>query len=139
MVSFLYLHSSYMISFYSRVIHFHPDMKCMTLSAPILYVSHQTREPQRKLRNIGHEHQYGKNSCKIDQELLHNSLNLYSAHFYTYKQSSSNRRGNRSDTQVEDHHNSKMYGIHSQCLAYRQENRCKDQAGRRHIQVLFLQ
>ena len=98
-----------------------------------LYVSQQARQPHRQRGNVGYQHQHHKDRCKISQQRLYYLLNLGLSYLYSYKQGGSHWRRDSSDTQIEDHHNTEMNGVHPQCLADGQKNRGEDQTGRRHI------
>src|SRR5699024_2602508 len=90
-------------------------------------------DQQTELGDISYQHEHDKDSQEIPEKLAEYGLNLHLSYLNTYKQSSSHRRCNGSDAKIEDHHNNKVDGVHSQGCAYRQENRCKDQAGRCHV------
>lgn len=99
----------------------------------ILYISHQTRQPQTELWDISYQHEHNENRCEIYQKLSEHSLYLDISHLNTNKQCSAHRRRNGSDTEIEDQHDTKVDGVHAKCSTHWKENRGKDQAGRCHI------
>ena len=99
----------------------------------LLYISHKSGQPQTQLRNVGYQHQHDKDSQEIPQKLPEYSFNLHLSYLNAYKQGSSHRRGDGSDTQVENHHDTEMDSIHTKSRTHRKENRCKNKAGRSHI------
>ena len=98
-----------------------------------LYVSHKSRQPQTEDRHIGHDHQYNENRQEIPQQLSEYRFYLNLSYLNTNEQGGSYRRCDGSDTQVEDHHDTEMDGIHTQSCTHRKEDRGENQAGRRHI------
>lgn len=101
---------------------------------PVLFnVSQHTRKPERKGWDIGYQHEYNKDSCKIYKKLAEYAFYFYLADAHAYKEGSAYRRSDGSYTEVKDHHNTKMYGIHSECSTDRQKYGGKYQAGRSHI------
>ena len=98
----------------------------------ILHIPQQPRQPQRQRRNVGHQHQYNKDGSKVVNQRPDHLLDLGFSYLYTYEKGGSHRRRDGTDTQVKDHHDTEMNGVHPQCLADGQEDGGEDQAGRCH-------
>ena len=83
----------------------------------LFHITHQTGQSQADLRHIGDQHQHSKNRGKIGDQLFEHRFDLDAADLTADKQRGADRRGDGADAQVENQHDAKMDGVHTQSLA----------------------
>lgn len=105
----------------------------MLLFSYFLNISKQFRKCQAECRNVCYQQQYDKDCCEIYEQLFKYGFDLNASDFNTNEECCSNRWSDCSDTQVEDHHDSEVDRVHSECCTYRKKDWCKDQTGWCHI------